>query len=193
MRFLANENLFEPIIEYLRSLGHDILSIKEAGLSGISDDEVYQLSCRDRRVIITMDKDFSRIFRFPPEKCGGIIIVKIYKWRAEDILKIFRKYFKIIGEVEIKRIRLLSILKVYALKGQRNKITDLLKYFSKPLPDIYLKELRKLWNNWALSEEALIISLRDFKNNHPLTQEERLRVRPKEPELKLISYIGLIN
>lgn len=103
MKFLANENLFEPIIEHLRSLGHDVLSIREAGLSGISDDEVYQLACKDRRVVITMDKDFARIFRFPPEKCGGIIVVKIYKRKVEDTLKIFRKFFEKIKEEEIKR------------------------------------------------------------------------------------------
>jgi predicted nuclease of predicted toxin-antitoxin system len=89
MKLLANENLFEPIIEYLSALGHDVLNIREAGLSGISDDEVYQLACKDKRVIITMDKDFSRIFRFPPEKCGGIIVVKIYKRKVEETLKIF--------------------------------------------------------------------------------------------------------
>jgi hypothetical protein len=42
MKIFANENLFDPIIEYLKSLGHDVLSIRESGLSGISDDEVYQ-------------------------------------------------------------------------------------------------------------------------------------------------------
>jgi len=103
MRFLANENLFDPIIEYLSGLGHDVLNIREAGLSGISDDEVYQLACKDKRVIITMDKDFSRIFRFPPEKCGGIIVVKIYKRKVEETLKIFRKCFETIREEEIKR------------------------------------------------------------------------------------------
>lgn len=79
MKFFANENLFEPIIGYLKGLGADVLSIRDSGLSGISDDEVYNLASREERVIITMDKDFSRIFRFPPDGCGGIIVVKIYK------------------------------------------------------------------------------------------------------------------
>lgn len=65
MKMFANENLFEPIIDFVRSLGHDVLSIRDSGLSGISDDEVYRIACRERRTIITMDKDFSRIFRFP--------------------------------------------------------------------------------------------------------------------------------
>ncbi len=66
MKIFANENLFEPIIDYLRSLGHDVLSIRDAGLSGISDDEVYRRACNENSVIVTMDKDFSRMFRFPP-------------------------------------------------------------------------------------------------------------------------------
>jgi predicted nuclease of predicted toxin-antitoxin system len=89
MKIFANENLFEPIIEFLKNLGHDVLSIKDAGLSGISDDEVYQLACKEKRVIITMDKDFSRMFLFPPRKCGGIIVVKIYKRTVDETLELF--------------------------------------------------------------------------------------------------------
>jgi predicted nuclease of predicted toxin-antitoxin system len=53
MKFFANENLYEPIIDYLRGLGIDVISIREMGLSGIPDDEVYQLACNEKRVIIT--------------------------------------------------------------------------------------------------------------------------------------------
>jgi len=34
---VSNENPFEPIIDYLKGLGHDVLSIRDAGLSGISE------------------------------------------------------------------------------------------------------------------------------------------------------------
>ena len=55
MKMFANENLFDPIIDHLRSIGHDVLSLREAGISGISDDEVYQLACKEKYVIIIMD------------------------------------------------------------------------------------------------------------------------------------------
>ena len=100
MKVFANENLFEPIIDYLREIGNDVRSVRE-GLSGISDDEVFELACKEKRVIITMDKDFSRIFRFPPEKCGGIIVVKIYKRTVEETLKILKKYYKGVSEQDI--------------------------------------------------------------------------------------------
>ncbi len=101
MRMFANENLFEPIIDYLKNLGNDVLSLRDAGLSGISDDEVYQRACKEKRIIITMDKDFSRLFRFPPEKCGGIIVVKIYKRTVDETLLIFKRFYETLQEKNI--------------------------------------------------------------------------------------------
>ncbi len=103
MKIFANENLFEPIIDYLRGLGHNVFSIRDAGLSGISDDEVYQRACKEKRIIITMDKDFSRMFRFPPENCGGIIVVKIYKRTVNETLSIFKKFYESIQEKDIPK------------------------------------------------------------------------------------------
>lgn len=102
MKIFANENLFEPIIDYLRSLGNDVLSIRDCGLSGISDDEVYKKACKENRVIITMDKDFTRIFRFPPQRCGGIVVAKIYKRPVDETLTIFRKYYQSIKAEDVK-------------------------------------------------------------------------------------------
>jgi predicted nuclease of predicted toxin-antitoxin system len=101
VKIFANENLSEPIIDYLRSLGNDVLSIRDSGLSGISDDEVYEKACKENMVIITMDKDFTRIFRFPPERCGGIVVAKIYKRTVDETLTIFKKYYQPIKEEDI--------------------------------------------------------------------------------------------
>lgn len=101
MKMLADENLFEPFIDYLESLGHDVASIRDSGLSGISDDEVYERACKDKQVIITMDKDFSKIFRFPPENCGGIIVVKIYKRTVDVTLSIFKRFYEPMQEKDI--------------------------------------------------------------------------------------------
>lgn len=102
MKIFANENLFEPIINHLRKTGHDVLSVRE-GFSGITDDEVYKRACKEKMVIITMDKDFSRMFRFPPERCAGIIVVKIYKRTVEKTLELFKRHYAGISEKDISR------------------------------------------------------------------------------------------
>lgn len=101
MKILADENLFEPIIQYLRNLTYDLISIRSSGLSGIADDEVYDLACKEKRVLITMDKDFLRVFRFPPERCGGIIVVKIYRRTIAETLDIFKKFYMTLKEKDI--------------------------------------------------------------------------------------------
>ncbi len=100
MRFIADENLHQPIIDYLQQT-HDVLSIRDSGLSGISDNEIYNLACKENRIIITMDKDFSRLFQFPPHKCGGIIVVKIYKRSVQETFNIFKNLFE---KIDISKI-----------------------------------------------------------------------------------------
>ena len=101
MRIIANENIFEPIIEWLRANGHEVISIREVGLSGASDDEIYEKAVKQKLVILTMDKDFSRMLRFPPEQCGGIIVVKIYRLSVNETTKFFSRYFKELDEEKI--------------------------------------------------------------------------------------------
>ena len=101
MKIFADENIYEPIMAFLKSLGHDVLSIRDAGLSGIPDVDVYQHACAERRIIITMDKDFSRTSRFPPVGCGGIVILKLYKLKVEEALELFKKYFATLKENDI--------------------------------------------------------------------------------------------
>ena len=102
MKIFTNENLFEPIIDYLKALRYDVVSIRDAELSGITDDKVYQMACDEKRIIITMDKDFTRMFRFPPQNCGGIIVAKIYKRTVDETLEIFKKYFNTITEEDVR-------------------------------------------------------------------------------------------
>jgi len=100
MNILANENVFEPIIEFLRAEGHNVISIRE---TSASDDEIYEKDIKDKLIILTMDRDFSRILRFPPEQCGGIIVVKLYRMTVDETTKLFKQYFKSLDEEKIKQ------------------------------------------------------------------------------------------
>lgn len=103
MNIIANENVFEPIIEFLRSEGHNLISVRETSLSGATDDEIYEKAIKDKLIVLTMDKDFSRIVRFPPERCGGIIVVKLYRMTVDETTEIFKQHFKFLDEGKITR------------------------------------------------------------------------------------------
>ena len=62
-RFYADEQFPFPVVELLRSLGHDVLTVQEAGNADqrIPDDEVLAFAISQERAILTINKyDFIR-------------------------------------------------------------------------------------------------------------------------------------
>lgn len=58
---LADENIHPTVIETLRTQGKDVLTVREAGLGGRSDEEVLHLAENQGRVVLTHDSDFGRL------------------------------------------------------------------------------------------------------------------------------------
>jgi len=89
MQFVTDANVFVPMISGLRKMGHDILDLKEEGLENLSDPDLFRLAQNKRRILVTMDKDFSNILLYPPGDHHGIIIVKLYRIKVFEATKIF--------------------------------------------------------------------------------------------------------
>jgi len=45
---------------FLVELGHDVVVVRDSPLAGSSDAVLWELAARDRRVIVTHDRDFPR-------------------------------------------------------------------------------------------------------------------------------------
>jgi predicted nuclease of predicted toxin-antitoxin system len=76
MKVKFDENLGSIGVSLLESEGHDVKTIAEQRMSGASDEQVYE-TCRDEsRVLVTLDRDFGQIIRFPPERTAGIVVLE---------------------------------------------------------------------------------------------------------------------
>ena len=72
-RFYANENFPLPVVEELRQLGHDVLTIHEAGEAGqaLPDHAVLDSACRQGRALLTFNRrHFIRLHGERPEHSG---------------------------------------------------------------------------------------------------------------------------
>ncbi len=74
-KILADENIPRTTIQSLRSLGYDVVSVWEVN-PGMNDEQVVQLSIREKRIIITFDKDFGRTALTNPN-VPGVILMRI--------------------------------------------------------------------------------------------------------------------
>jgi predicted nuclease of predicted toxin-antitoxin system len=72
-RFYADEQFPRRVVELLRDLGHDILTVQEAERRGDLDPDVLAFATANNRAVITLNrKDFFKLHRLDREH-GGII------------------------------------------------------------------------------------------------------------------------
>jgi hypothetical protein len=72
-RLFADENFSQPVIEELRRLGHDVLTVAEIGLANQRwpDDEVLQRATDEARAVLTHNRrHFFRLHRARPQHAG---------------------------------------------------------------------------------------------------------------------------
>ncbi len=55
-RLYSNENFPLPVVEKLRALGHDVLTIQEWGMAdqALPDDEVLKFAAAENRAVLTL-------------------------------------------------------------------------------------------------------------------------------------------
>lgn len=75
-RLYANENFPRPVVEELRRLGHDVLTVQEAGHANqsLSDEAVWEFARTEGRMLLTLNrKHFIKLHREQRGHCGIIV------------------------------------------------------------------------------------------------------------------------
>ncbi len=69
----ADEQFPLPFVELLRSLGHDVLTVQEAGNAGLPDSDVLAFATKNKRIVLTQNRrDFFRLHNQNPAHQGII-------------------------------------------------------------------------------------------------------------------------
>ncbi|MBL8203443.1 MAG: DUF5615 family PIN-like protein [Blastocatellia bacterium] len=75
-RLYSNENFPLPVVQELRRLGHDVLTVQEAGNAdqSIPDDAVLAFACSEQRTILTLNRrDFINLHNSQSPHFGIIV------------------------------------------------------------------------------------------------------------------------
>jgi hypothetical protein len=78
-RFYANENFPRQVVEALRSLEHDVLTVLESGKAGISwpDPEVLAFATAENRILLTMNRRHFRALHQHQPNHAGIVLCTV--------------------------------------------------------------------------------------------------------------------
>lgn len=75
-RIKLDENLGRTHQRFLQALGYDAEMVVDRGLSGTSDDVIWQHICEEDRFFITLDLGFSDIRRYQPGSHRGVLLLR---------------------------------------------------------------------------------------------------------------------
>jgi len=75
MRIKLDENLPSRLASGLKSFGHDVHTLHDEKLMGLSDNEIWKATQKESRFLITQDLDFSDLRQFVPGTHNGILLV----------------------------------------------------------------------------------------------------------------------
>lgn len=73
MKFLADINIPQSVISYLIQKNYDVLDLKKVNLL-TKDTEIIKSAQKERRIVLTLDKDFIALTQFPKYKVACIVI-----------------------------------------------------------------------------------------------------------------------
>jgi len=77
MRFLADQDVYQVTVEFLRALGHDVLRAPDAGLARASDSDLLLYARGERRIMITRDKGFGALVFLSLREHSGVILLRV--------------------------------------------------------------------------------------------------------------------
>lgn len=77
MRFLVDEDLPRSTARSLTEAGYAASDVRDVGLRGAKDHEVFVFACRNKMTIITADIGFSNSVYLSPIKHCGLILLRL--------------------------------------------------------------------------------------------------------------------
>ncbi|MBI4154923.1 DUF5615 family PIN-like protein [Candidatus Woesearchaeota archaeon] len=102
LKFLVDQNVSSATTKFLRKLNLEVEDVRDVGLKGRPDEEVYEYAKRNNLIIITFDHEFA--FNFINKKdLEGLIILRIHPQILESVNIHLKEFFEKAKDETIKK------------------------------------------------------------------------------------------
>lgn len=87
MKFLADENVEKPIVDWLRKEGHEVNYIAEEAPS-ITDKQVIKMAREGSMILLTNDKDFGELVYRQGKIPSGVLLIRARDQTSQHKIKL---------------------------------------------------------------------------------------------------------
>ena len=104
MKFKLDENFGIRTLEIFRVAGHDVRTVRGQELQGCLDQHLYEVCCKERRCLVTLDLDFADVTCFPPTSACGIVIIRVPRNPSLTLLEqLIRQFLQAITQMPVEK------------------------------------------------------------------------------------------
>ena len=110
-RLFADENFPFPVVEALRRIGYDVVTMIDAGIAGqaLTDQAILQVACADRRAVVTLNRRHFVRLHAAEVNHAGIIVCSLdldFEGQAARIDRTIATYESVAGRlIRVNRAR----------------------------------------------------------------------------------------
>jgi predicted nuclease of predicted toxin-antitoxin system len=90
VKFIADVNVEKPLIDYLNEIGYDVTWVADYDCEML-DKDLLRLSKRERRILLTNDKDFGELIYLQKSISAGVILFRVRGQRVEEKKRLIKK------------------------------------------------------------------------------------------------------
>jgi predicted nuclease of predicted toxin-antitoxin system len=92
VRLKLDENLPDEARLTAASLGHDVDTVIDEGLGSAGDPDVLAAAMREQRFLVTLDRGFGDVRRYPAGSHPGIAVIRADHQDADTITPMVRSF-----------------------------------------------------------------------------------------------------
>lgn len=101
MKLLTDQDVYAATVQFLRELGHDVVTAAERSLSRSTDTELLRTAHSDQRVFVTRDRDYGGLV-FRQALGAGVLYLRVLPSTLQAVHAELRRVLGLYGEKELQ-------------------------------------------------------------------------------------------
>lgn len=91
MRVKLDENVTAHAKLLFTAAGHDVETVPDEGMTGVSDAQLLERCAQEGRLLVTFDVGFGDVREHPPGSHAGILLLRLHDQQPQTTIDVLRR------------------------------------------------------------------------------------------------------